>query len=170
MSKFKKTLLVLVGVSLLSLLVTACQQDSFIRQRAEGQDIVFEVNIAGNMVEAFRIESDSTGSKLNNSVEDKDMSLCVNDGGVEKCLTVDGPTADVSVPADFSVTGSITGGTFDGTLGTGTVSGGTGGVITDGTITGTDIASETITSSNFDCSITGNTKRCLCISNVDGGI
>ena len=116
------------------------------------------------------VEVSGSPAKVTNTTTNGDLELCVNDDGVEKCLNIDGPTAAVSVPADFSVTGSITGGTFDGTLGTGTVSGGTGGVITDGTITGTDIASETITSSNFDCSITGNTKRCLCISNVDGGI
>lgn len=45
--------------------------------------------------------------KSPNRALDQDHSLCVNDGGVEQCLTVDGPTSAVTTPADLSVTGAF---------------------------------------------------------------
>lgn len=42
--------------------------------------------------------SETSVSKVKNQTQDADLEMCVNDGGVEKCLTLDGPTADVEVP------------------------------------------------------------------------
>lgn len=41
--------------------------------------------------------------KKKHRAQDQDSSLCVNDGGVEKCLTIDGPTASVITPADLAL-------------------------------------------------------------------
>lgn len=99
-----------------------------------------------------------TELKKPNRATDQDHSMCVDDGGVEKCLTVDGPTGNVSVPGDFAVTGSIVSGTFEATLGNGTVSGGSGGVIVDESITSADIDNGTITADDLGTNSVGSSE------------
>jgi len=85
---------------------------------------------------------------------DKDNSLCVNDGGVEKCLTVDGPTANVTVPANLTVTGILN----PGTLADGSVSGGTGGQIVDESITAADLAANSVGASEIATDAVGSAE------------
>jgi hypothetical protein len=62
---------------------------------------------------------------------DQDSSLCVNDGGVEKCLTIDGPTGNVNAPANLSAVGTISGTLADNIVGS--------SQIIDGSIVNADI-------------------------------
>jgi len=109
LSKFRKTFLLGSAVLITSLLVVACQQDSLIRQRAEGKDIVFEINVAGTMTEVWRVSSPLGGSARSigsvGSVASPQGLL--NDaalpGGTKACYNLDGDGS-----ADCAAGGTLT--------------------------------------------------------------